>query len=97
MKLSLSTQLLSIFKAFSTKIPGGHFPGKMLTYLFFLYGESGSSGVQLTFVSESNTQTVVHVEPAVPTAVNLAVPVRPAARRPLSITILTGVIFVQLR
>ena len=38
--------------------------------------------MQLTFVCESSTQTVVHVEPAMPAAVNLAVPARPAARRP---------------
>ena len=61
MKLSQSiTQLLSISEAFNTKIPGGHLPGKKLSDLFFLKSKSGSSGVQLMFVSESSTQNVVH-------------------------------------
>ena len=38
--------------------------------------------VELTFVNETSTHTVVHVRPAAPASrANLAVPVRPAAQR----------------
>lgn len=56
----------------------------LIMNIFYCYGESNQTvcDKELTFVNETSTHTVFHVQPAAPASrANLAVPVRPAARR----------------
>lgn len=55
----------------------------LIMNIFYCYGESNPTvcDKELTFVNETSTHTVFHVQPAAPASrANLAVPVRPAAR-----------------
>ena len=75
---------MNAFLHFTVKHPRGIFPGKMGNTMFYFQDDLGPSAwdVALQFVSESDTQMIVLVQPVFSTSRrNLLAPARPVAVR----------------